>query len=266
MRCQVQDLVGRCSGLRVVLVEEPPSTSAQRNRGVRDSSADVVHFVDDDTELDPTYLEEILAVFRTSQPNGPSPAPVLGVGGVARSPRLPGRRRSRLMRRLYPPGRVLASGRAILPVDIDELTEVDWLSGCSMSFMRDAVVHEPFDESAGGYVLGEDLDLGYRIRQRGRLLVNPRATLDHHESPVNRWPPRRWAETDVVNRHRRVRSRVGRYRPLWFWVDTVAQLLWWGGRSLRGSGYARDMTRGIASGLLISAGIRRTQLEPRSAP
>ena len=72
-------------------------------------------------------------------------------------------------------GRVLPSGRNPLVVDVLSVTEVDWLSGCSMSFRRAVFEMFSFNEELTGYGLGEDVEFSYRVHQRGRLLVTPDA-------------------------------------------------------------------------------------------
>lgn len=247
----VAALVGRHAELPAVLVTAAPSTSAQRNLGVAASSADVIHFLDDDTVLEPGYLAAILAPFEADERDLADPAAVLGVGGQPTNlPPAAGGLRARLFPRSVEPGAVLPSGRGVLASGLDEVTEVDWLSGCAMSFRRAAITAEPFDEAQDGYVLGEDLDAGYRIRQHGRLVVAPGARLEHRESVRNRWARRRWAEADVVNRRRRVASGTGRYSVRAFWTDGLAQLALWSLRACRpGSADARAMASGIAAGL-----------------
>ncbi|MCU1370653.1 MAG: glycosyl transferase family protein [Ilumatobacteraceae bacterium] len=248
----VRALADRHADLPVVLTAAAPSTSAQRNLAVAASTADVIHFIDDDTVLEPGYLAAILDPFEADDHDLSDPAALLGVGGQPTNLPVPptGGLRARLAPRSVVPGAVLASGRGVIASGLTELTEVDWLSGCAMSFRRAAIAAERFDESQDGYVLGEDLDAGYRIRQHGRLVVAPSARLEHRESARNRWARRRWAEADVVNRRRRVASGTGRYSARAFWTDGLAQLAHWSVRAARpGASDARAMASGIAAGL-----------------
>lgn len=247
----VAALADEHANLPVVLTTAAPSTSAQRNIGVAVSTADVIHFLDDDTVLEPEYLATIVEQFEADQRPLGDPAALLGVGGQPTNLPPPA---SGLRARISPastvPGAVLPSGRGVLASGLTEVTEVDWLSGCAMSFRRAAIDAERFDESQEGYVLGEDLDVGYRIRQHGRLVVQPAARLEHRESARNRWARRRWAEADVVNRRRRVASGTGRYQVRAFWTDGLAQLALWSVRAVRpGAADARAMAGGILAGL-----------------
>jgi GT2 family glycosyltransferase len=249
---RVGAIIAQHPGLPLVHVPAAPGLPAQRNIGVRASTADVIHFLDDDTVLEPGYFAAILRPFAEDQRALSDPRAILGVGGLPTN--LPAGRPSPIRRLVTPgttePGTVLASGRGVLARGFDVTTDVDWLSGCAMSFRRTALVAEPFDEGLPGYALGEDLELSYRIRQHGRLVVEPAARLEHRESPRNRWARRRWAEADVVNRRRRVASGTGRYQVRAFWVDGLAQLALWSLRACRpGAADARAMAAGIAAGL-----------------
>lgn len=254
---RVRELADQHADLPVVLTTAAPSTSAQRNLGVAASTADVIHFLDDDTVLEPGYLAAILRPFEADQADLASPSAVLGVGGQPTNlPEPPsGGLRARLVPGSTRPGAVLPSGRGVLASGLAQTTEVDWLSGCAMSFRRAAIAAERFDEGQEGYVLGEDLDASYRIRQHGRLVVEPSARLEHRESPRNRWARRRWAQADVVNRRRRVASGTGAYSVRAFWTDGLAQLALWSIRACRpGARDARSMAAGIAAGLRAARG------------
>jgi GT2 family glycosyltransferase len=242
-------------------VRSEPSTSRQRNTGVRRSGSDVVHFLDDDVLLERDYLSEILRVF-LDQPGA------LGVGGLPTNlpDFTPG-----WLRRLFAPastqqGRVLASGRGVLVYDVDGPTYVDWLSGCCMSFRRTAVLREPFDEGMTGYALGEDLDMSYRVRQHGRLVVTPSARLVHLESPTNRLNPRDWAMRDAINRHRRVGSGVGRFRPTAYWASIASQVVYYAARGVvTRSAVDRATAAGLARGAIRSRRGNRRGGEPSTA-
>lgn len=234
-------------GLPIWYRRSSPSTTRQRNLGVDAGTSAVVHFLDDDVELDPPYLDAILRVFEDGRNHR-----VGGVGGIPRN--LPPFRPS-LVRRLIRPescrqGAVLPSGRGVLVYTADGLLDVDWLSGCCMSFRREVFALERFDDRASGYVLGEDLDFSYRVRQHFRLLVSPEATLLHHESPTNRLDAKAWGERDVLARFARVDTRVGSYRKSSFLVDTAAQIALHAARSTRTGRRERELAVGMAKGLL----------------
>jgi len=216
---------GALSG-RLIYQAAAPGLTGQRNAGVRAGRSDVVHFVDDDTVLDPHYIESILHEF-ASDPKGA----VLAVGGSITNVH---RHRVPVVKRVFMldsprTGRVLPSGRNPLIVDVQSVTDVDWLSGCAMSFRRVVFDMFSFNEEFKGYGLGEDVEFTYRVRQRGRLLVTPEARIEHLQSPVNRMAMPQFTYDVIVNRARRVRARTGCLRMRWFWWSVTGQLLALGG-------------------------------------
>ncbi|WP_426573128.1 glycosyltransferase family 2 protein [Aquihabitans sp. McL0605] len=264
---EVQAVVDGHPDLPIELIRAQPGLPAQRNLGVHRSTAAIVHFLDDDTVLEPGYFAAILEQFAADDRPLSDPLAVLGVGGLPTD--LPPPRAAGLQGRLAPgsvrPGAVLPSGRGVLASGLIEPTEVDWLSGCAMSFRRPVLLAEPFDEGLEGYALGEDLELTYRVRQHGRLIVDPAARLEHRESPRNRWDRQRWARTDVVNRRRRVASGTGAYRVRAFWLDGLAQLGLWSVRAIRpGATDARSMAKGMAAGLWAARSV--LSAAPRPGP
>lgn len=238
-------LRARAAGLPLSYRRASPSLTRQRAEGVRASSSPVVHFLDDDVELESGYLAAIHDEYR-ADPG------VLGVGGLPSNlPAFaPGPLRRLLLPRSTNQGVVLPSGRGVLVYSADRPVVVDWLSGCCMSFRRTALEAEPFDETQSGYVLGEDVDIGYRIRQHGVLKVTPRARLVHHESPVNRMGWKEWAALEVVNRHRRVARRTGDLRMHRFWASVVGQTVAY---ALMGVRPAGGKVRQMAIGSLLGA-------------
>lgn len=190
--------------------------TAQRNAGIRVLPADVdlVHFLDDDVRLTDGYFAAIRAEFR-------DPA-VVGVGGVITNAPAP---RPYFARRLFlidsrQPGKVLRSGHNVMAFDPQQPIDVQWLSGCSMSYRRSLLESIKFDESMGGYCLGEDLDFALRARPYGRLVVTPAARLEHLRALQNRWHHEQLAEEEIVARYWRVRKHRGRLSPLAFWWAT----------------------------------------------
>ena len=219
---------GALSG-RLIYQAAKPGLTAQRNAAIREGWSDVIHFVDDDTVLDSRYIESILREFAADLEGT-----VLGVGGLITNlhrHRVPVAERE-FMLDSPRTGRVLPSGRNPLVVDVQSVTEVDWLSGCSMSFRRAVFETFSFNEELKGYCLGEDVEFSYRVHQRGRLLVTPDARIEHLQSPLNRMAMPQYTYDEIVNRARRVRARTGCLRMRWFWWSVVGQLLALGGASV----------------------------------
>lgn len=220
-RAVVADFASGPLGTRLVHQPAARGLTRQRNAAVSAGTSDLVHFVDDDTVLDPGYLAAIVAVFEEDRAGA-----VLGVGGLVTNvhhPPAPWAKRLFLLDGDRP-GRVLRSGRNQSAVDLRVPTDVDWLSGCAMSFRRSAFQGARFDESLEGYGLGEDVEFSYRLRQRGRLVVTPAARIEHLQSERNRLTSAGYTYDELVNRARRVRARTGCLRMRWYWWSVIGQL------------------------------------------
>ena len=176
----------------------------------------------------------------------PTRGAVLGVGGLVTNVH---RGRVPIAKRLFllasdRPGRVLPSGRNPLAVDLTSLTEVDWLSGCAMSFRQLVFDDFSFNEELRGYGLGEDVEFSYRVRQRGRLIVTPDARIEHLQSARNRMNLPQYTYDELVNRASRVRKRTGCLRMRWYWWSVGGQLLALAGAAIAGgSGVERQRFR-----------------------
>jgi GT2 family glycosyltransferase len=208
------------SGVEFQHIRSAPGLTRQRNCGVAASRGQVIHFLDDDVVCEPGYLAAIMACF-AADPNGE----VLGVGGLVTNvrPARPSRWKNLFGLSAADQGRVLASGRPTIVFETDRQLDVDWLSGCCMSYRAIVFSSEKFDETLPGYGLGEDVDFSYRVRQKGRLVVTPEARLEHHQSERNRLQVEEYTYDDVVLRARRVRTGVGTFSMGAFWASVIAQ-------------------------------------------
>ncbi len=176
------DAILGVAGIPYVRFCTDPGLTLQRNVALDNllNSTDVVHFVDDDTILEPEYLEQM--VLALSEEPG-----VAGATGFITN--LP-THRPWLWRRLSlldgGDGQVLRSGVNILNFRPGGRADVQWTSGCSMSFRTDRSAGLRFDERRPGNGLGEDVDFSLRASSRGRLVYVGDARLAHVQSPVNR--------------------------------------------------------------------------------
>jgi GT2 family glycosyltransferase len=175
--------VSRVTGLNTWFLHTRPGLTLQRNVGLDhlDESTDIVHFVDDDTILEPGYLQGILSGFEQLPEAG-------GVGG--RISNLP-EHQPHWHRRLFllnsrRQGVLLRSGVNILSFTGDRPRRVGWLSGCSMSYRCRDIAGLRFDEGRAGNGVGEDVDFSARVAKRAPLMWMPTAVLEHRQSPVNR--------------------------------------------------------------------------------
>lgn len=175
-----------------------PGLTRSRNLGIRESTGDIVMFLDDDVVLERSYVESIARVYE----NYPEVAGVGGrlLGGV---PFLP----KRLFLRVFlldgrHEGRVLANGVGVLVRTIDRVTPVDWFSGCNMSYRRDVFASFMFDEEFAGNGWGDDRDFSYALSRSRLLLAAPDATLWHLEDPRSRATDLRFGQMEIAYVHR----------------------------------------------------------------
>jgi GT2 family glycosyltransferase len=200
----------------------------QRGRGVELTDEDIVHFVDDDTVLEPGYFAAIIEAFAEDADGS-----IGGVGGFVTNQPPHRYRRVDTWLGLDSPreGVVLPSGRNTrIYTEPHSTLDVDWLSGCSMSFRREVFVTEGFDVTAPR--TGEDVQFSYRVRQHWRLVVTPKARIAHYESPRERMARELLVRSELVSRHARVRAGTGRLSRPAFWVSALGQFVWYGAKGL----------------------------------
>ncbi|SRR6266566_2295087 len=156
-----------------------------RNTGIAVASGDIIAFIDDDAMVQPGWLDALVDTYGDENVGAAGgrviTMPEPHCDQVTGSPILA----------------IRPSGRAIIEnlgsVSRDQV-EVDWLSGCNMSFRRKAL------EQVGGfdpaYTLTntrEDTDLSFRVKRAGwRVVFNPviavvhfsaRSSISFHERP-----------------------------------------------------------------------------------
>lgn len=127
------------------------NVSALRNRGAIMARGDYLAFVDSDVELSSQWLRDGLAVFQQHNviASGCFPGVPLDATWVQRTWDLHQRGRSR----------------------VDSVTPAPWLSSMNLLVRRDAFLAvSGFNEQL---TTAEDVDLSYRLGQRGQILNNP---------------------------------------------------------------------------------------------
>jgi cellulose synthase/poly-beta-1,6-N-acetylglucosamine synthase-like glycosyltransferase len=195
-------------GARVIhLKPERPSAAAARNAGLRAASYGLIHFLDGDTILNPSW--PALAVDRICEP---------GVACVF------GRREE-------------VAARSTI---FNFWAHHDWYvaPGPTESCAGDALFHRDVLEEAGGFdeslIAGEEPDLCYRIRSRcGMIVLSIDAPMTLHDMSMTRWRQywRRcvrtghsYAEVGAMHPHMR-RRRFVRWRNLIYALGTPAALV-----------------------------------------
>jgi GT2 family glycosyltransferase len=241
---------------RVRIVRAPvASTSAQRNAGARAATSPVVLFADDDIELEPDCAAELMAVWERrgvetisgvaptlmndyAFPAGPIWRRVLlAAGGLGHAAVLA--RRSRLMRS----GAVASVRRPTREV------EVEFAISTCVSYRREALLREPFEEAFTGYVFSEDADLAARMIKHAPIIHTPRARVWQAdvEPGLGRGEVAAYRRARMVaffrGRHR-ARGPVGRLA--WEWANAAECAILVGrGLRLRDFGPLRAYLRGL---------------------
>jgi GT2 family glycosyltransferase len=227
-----------------------PGLTKQRTAGIDATSEEIVHFVDDDTVLDPGYVAAIVATF-TADRDGT----LGGVGGFVtdQPPHRFGPVDAWLGLDGPSEGVVLPSGRNVrVYTEPSEPLEVDWLSGCAMSYRRAVFATERPNLDLGRDRNGEDVELSYRVRQRWGLVITPHAKIEHHESPRGRRSREQLVTVELISRYERVRAGTGRLSRRAFWVSAFGQFAWYGAKGLvtfsrERLGIARHSASGIVA-------------------
>lgn len=178
------------AGLEIRYFHYPERNCAQqRNFAIERAKHENLLLIDDDVEPEPDFVEEL---FRPIW-NDPTVGATMGclVNQPLATPTLFWRiYRTLLYGRVrgMEPGRLV--GAALpngFPTTVQDPTPCEWIRGGASALRREAF------ESVGGFASfftgsspGEDLDLGYRLSRKWKVLYVPSARCIHHQSPSGR--------------------------------------------------------------------------------
>ena len=180
----------REAGFEVRYFHYPERNCArQRNFAIEQAKHDYLLLIDDDMEVDPHWVEELFKPIWTDEAVGAT------MGRVVNQPLARPTFFWRLYRRLLhgqreglKPGKLI--GAALpngFPTTAEQQLACEWIGGGSSALRREAF------ESVGGFASfftgsspGEDLDLGYRLSRKWKVLFVPAAKCVHHQSPSGR--------------------------------------------------------------------------------
>jgi GT2 family glycosyltransferase len=251
------------TGHAIEYLRADPPTTRQRATGIDATDEEIVHFVDDDTVLERGYFGAIVDTFAADHDRE-----LGGVGGFVtdQPPHRFGRVDAWLGLDGAADGMVLPSGRNIrVYAEPRQPIDVDWLPGCAMSFRRSVFASERPNLALGSDRNGEDVELSYRVRQHSRLVVTPRARIEHHESPRERRSREQLVRVELVSRYERVRTGTGRLSRRAFWLSAVGQLLWYGAKGVVTLSRERlVIAKQTAVGILAIARSRRNSRKRRA--
>ena len=172
-----------------VYCKNQPSTTKQRNRGAELVTSDVVFFLDDDSELDASYIDTILKLYDDD--------PGVTIGGATGLIAPTQEATSGIWRwytrffllpevRVDTGSRLKASNFPIYTTALAKSTDVEIMPSTAVSFRTEVFREFLFDIDLTGYVMAEDIDLSYRVSRKYRLLAVPGAVFRHSKSPVSR--------------------------------------------------------------------------------
>jgi glycosyltransferase involved in cell wall biosynthesis len=177
---------------------DKPGLARSRRVAIATATGDVLMFLDDDVVLDEKYIEAIMAVYESDR-NGR----VGGCEGVLQGIRY--HPLQMLLLRLFGmdapkrEGQILKNFIGILVRNIMRQTDVQWLSGCNMSYRREAIAAVEIPPEIEDCVLSEDRTISYQVGQRWRLVATPEARLVHKKVATARDPRVRGFEEIYYN-------------------------------------------------------------------
>jgi GT2 family glycosyltransferase len=179
--------------LPVQFVKADPSATLpeKRNAAIKflTGEAEVVFFLDDDVELDPTFFENSLVSFENPK--------IIGVGGrdINKSLKTPKRWQIFFNLTSAQQGVILSSGQNVEYANSEKDLEVEWISGCVMSFRTSLLKQIKFDENR--HFDGEDVDFTFRASKFGILVCSPNAKYQHSSS-LNSLPNKNHRIRDLI--------------------------------------------------------------------
>ena len=140
-----------------------------------------IHFFDDDVFIGPRYIEKISQSFDDFS----------YIDGIcARTSEIIDNKPNIYMRFFMLDsicsGRILRSGINVQFRKASSNYEVEWLSGCCMSYRFGKIRNLQFDESRKAVGWGEDVDFSYRLSKLSRLLCVTDLEITHSLSDTNR--------------------------------------------------------------------------------
>jgi hypothetical protein len=166
-------------GLRVVRLEENQGYAGGCNRGAEASDGEFLVFLNDDTEVAPRWLEEMLAVAMAEPAYGACQPKILSLRDKA-SFEYSGAAGGLMDMYGYP----FSRGRLMDEIEKDEgqyddPVEIFWASGVAMFVRRDTFeAVGGFDETLFAYM--EEIDLSWRIQLLGQRIAYVPASVVHH--------------------------------------------------------------------------------------
>lgn len=170
------------------LKKDTIGVALSRNLALEHIHGNIVLYLDDDTIIDPEYLEGIQSVYEKDEK--------LTIGGVTGVLKVNYKKGVIPFLRVFgldspSSGKILPSGIGVLVREgtIDKPINVDWLPGCNMSYRIQVFKDLRFDPGYPGNGWGgEDRDLSCNVSKSYKLIATPQASLIHLKDPTSRVP------------------------------------------------------------------------------
>jgi glycosyltransferase involved in cell wall biosynthesis len=220
---------------RFKYIHTKPALTYQRNIGVRNSSGDIIFFLDDDIVLDKDFIKEIVKVFEKD-----SEKRIGGVMGNIVNIQRPKTMLSKLRANLYllvrrifllpgfGNGRFRSSGCPSFIQDAKEIKNVEFLSGGLTAYRKEVFKDLKFDEDfLDVHLYTDDEDFSYRVSRKYRNVYTPYAKLVHNPSPIGRVSRYIRAKMTVEARYYLLKKNFPRTLKytLAFWWSVVGYLI-----------------------------------------
>jgi GT2 family glycosyltransferase len=188
-----------------------------RNRAIRENNSDIVVFLDDDVILEKDFIEQIIAVYLQR-------SDVYGVSGVITN--IHNTKIGRMLHKLFYIGN-FRDDRHIVFNNPDlmkrDCIEVSTLPGGLTSYKKEVFREFSFDEQLVKYALSEDLDFSFRVSRKYKLVIAPKARLQHVVSSESRVDMAKGCESLVLAYHYFASKNLEKsvYNCLcYFWLNT----------------------------------------------
>ncbi|WP_179285836.1 glycosyltransferase family 2 protein [Haematobacter missouriensis] len=210
------------AGFPIHLFRSAKGLTRQRNLGLKEVSAPVVFFPDDDSLCHPGATEALMRIYerdeagmiagvRCVDAREPPPDTDLATAyrisdAHQREARLKHLRRY-VERGIADRNPFPAMGKALADLvsapdwlEQENAVKVGWMTGYLMSFRTGAIRATGFEEAFAGYGLFEDIDASFEAMRHGALVAAKDALIYHHRAPAGRPDPYRHAVMNLLNR------------------------------------------------------------------
>jgi len=223
---QIKDIVtglAKTSDIPLKLIVTSPGTSRQRNIGLKEVSADVVFFPDDDSLVLPGALDAMMAIYDRDEDRVvggvcsaealTAPANILETAQSSYRMTLVEQIKQKFSKSLYAferrffPDPFLTHGRSrwsVRPIPPwlaeENAVLVEYMTGFRMSFRTEIIRKAGFHEALGRYALCEDIDASFMVLRTHLLIGARNAQIFHYKAPNARTSGRKLGVMHILNR------------------------------------------------------------------